>query len=87
MIESPIALAPWLKNRETFEGMVVWWKDHAPVSDSISTQTTTTATEVLVAQPNRTKSPCPKGIESPTILDVGNTEALRGRHQNVTGRS
>ena len=28
-----------------------------------------------------------KGIESPTVLDVGNTEALRGGRENVTGRS
>ena len=28
-----------------------------------------------------------KGIESSTVLDVGNTEALRGRHKNLIGRS
>ena len=33
------------------------------------------------------RKPLSKGIESPTVLDVGNTEALRGRHKNVTGRS
>ena len=33
------------------------------------------------------RKPLSKGIESPTVLDVGNTKALRGRHKNVTGRT
>ena len=31
------------------------------------------------------RKPLSKGIESPTVLNVGKTEALRGRHKNVTG--
>ena len=32
------------------------------------------------------RKPLSKGIKSPTVLNVGNKEALCGRHKNVTGR-
>lgn len=56
--ESPIAVAPLAQEHEAFEGMVVWWKNHALVSHSTSTWTTTTATEYLVALLNQIRSPC-----------------------------
>ena len=33
------------------------------------------------------RKPLSKGIENPTVLGVGNTEALHGRQKNITGRS
>lgn len=84
IIELPIALAPWLKNREAFEvgelvvgegsrtGLILDKHPNDNNSDRSSCRSTESDRKALS-----------KVIESPTVLGVGNTEALRGRHKNV----
>ena len=86
-MESPIALAPWLKNIEAFRrsGSVVEGSRTGLTLDKHLDDNNSDRRPRRLTEPNR--KPLSKGIESPTVLDVGNTEALRGRHKNVTGRS
>ena len=87
MIESPIALAPWLKNREAFRrsGSVVEGSRTGLRLDKHLNKNNSDRSPCRSTESNW--KPLSKGIESPTVPDVGNTEALRGRHKNVTGRS
>ena len=87
MMEPPIALAPWLKNREAFRrsGSVV---DGSRTGLTLDKQLNDKKSDRRPCRSTKSnRKPLKKGIESPTVLDVGNTEALRGRRENVTGRS
>ena len=86
MIESLIALAPWLRNIDAFRksGRVVVEESRTGftldqhLNDNNSDQRPYRSTK-------SNRKPLSKGIESPTVLNVGSTEALCGRHKNVTG--
>ncbi len=87
MIESPIARAPWLKNGEAFRrsGSVVEGSRTGLTLDKHLNDNNSDRRPRRSTESNRKL--LSKGIESPTVLDVGKTKALRGRHKNVTGRS
>ena len=87
MIEAPIGLAPWLRKIEAFgrSGRVVEGSHTGLTLDKHLNDNNSDGRPRRLTESNQ--KPLSKGIESPTVLDVGNTKTLRRRQKNITGRS